>query len=187
LYLTIDEVVFDTASTIHLIKNEKLLTAITETEYPIVVNGIHANATGVRINMEISARFITAKKGQQTSSLRQRWWMQQRKILYDEKADRFTVQMKDSKKIYSFCRKKIPGSESKFYVCNVNTMISNVPTSHPAEEEALVTVAENMKKYTKREVMGAMASRELLAKLGYPSVENASAMLRDGTGFTVAP
>jgi hypothetical protein len=109
------------------------------------------------------------------------------KILYDEKADRFIVQMKDSKKIYSFCRKKIPGSESKFYVCNVNTMISNVPTSHPAEEESLVTVAENMKKYTKREVMGAMASRELLAKLGYPSFENASAMLRDGNGFTVAP
>jgi hypothetical protein len=73
-------------------------------------------------------------------------------------------------------------------VCNVKTMISNVPTSHPAEEEALVTtVADNMKKYTKREAMGAMASRELLAKLGYPSVENAIAMLRDGTGFTVTP
>ena len=192
VYLTIDEVVFDTASTIHLIKNEKLLTAITETENPIVVNGVQANATGVRIDKEgqfgdIGTVYFS-KNGSANILSMAALVDAKAKIRYDERANRFTVQMPHSKQIYSFCRKKIPGSESKFYVCNVKTMISNVPTSHPAEEEALVTtVADNMKKYTKREVMGAMASRELLAKLGYPSVENAIAMLRDGTGFTVTP
>jgi hypothetical protein len=39
----------------------------------------------------------------------------------------------------------------------------------------------------KREVMGARKARELLAKLGYPTFENAIAILRDGSGFDVTP
>ena len=192
VYLTIDEVVFDTGSTIHLIKNAKLLTQITETDNTIVVNGVQANATGVRINMQgqfgdIGTVYFS-KNGSANILSMAALVDAKAKIKYDEKANRFTVQMRNSKKIYSFCRKKIPGSESKFYVCDVNTMISTVPTDHPVNEDALVTTVEdNMKKYTKREVKGAMASRELLAKMGYPSVENAIAMLRDGTGFTVTP
>jgi hypothetical protein len=42
-----------------------------------------------------------------------------------------------------------------------------------------------MVRYTKREVLGARKARDLLARLGYPSVDNAIAMLRDGTGFDV--
>ena len=64
-------------------------------------------------------------------------------------------------------------------------MIDIVPTEHPAA--LMTTVANNLIQYTKREVIGAKKARELLAKLGYPSVENAIAMLRDGSGFDVTP
>lgn len=106
-------------------------------------------------------------------------------IEYNAKENRFTVQPKGSKTIYSFCRKKINSSESKFYVCYMRSMVDIIHTEHPI---ALVaTVADNLVRYTKREVIGAKKVRELLAKLGYPSVENAIGMLRDGSGFDVTP
>jgi hypothetical protein len=109
-------------------------------------------------------------------------------VKYDHDANRFAVQPKGSKTIYSFCRKQILGNESKFYVCNMDTMVDTVPTQHPSQEETLVTtVANNFFQYTKREVLGTKRARELLPRLGYPSVENAIAMLRDGTGFDVDP
>ena len=42
------------------------------------------------------------------------------------------------------------------------------------------TVADNLKLYTKREVMSARFARELIARMGYPSVEKAISMLRTG-------
>ena len=48
------------------------------------------------------------------------------------------------------------------------------------------TVTENLKRYTKREIESATRARKLLATMGYPSVEMAISMLRDGSGFDVS-
>jgi hypothetical protein len=65
-------------------------------------------------------------------------------------------------------------------------MIATTPTYHPRTELVMVaTVAENMRKYTKREVESAGAARELLARMGYPSVENAIVMIRGGDKMKV--
>ena len=40
-------------------------------------------------------------------------------------------------------------------------------------------------KYTKREVASAQRARELLARMGYPSVETAISMLQNGSNFDV--
>jgi hypothetical protein len=70
----------------------------------------------------------------------------------------------------------------------MDTMVDTVPTLHPSQEGTFVTtVADNLVHYTKREVLGAKRARELLPRPGYPSVENAIAMLRDGTVFDVTP
>ena len=54
-------------------------------------------------------------------------------------------------------------------------------------EHVLVsTVSENMRQFTKREVESARKARELLARMGYPSVDNAIAMLRTGNNFDVS-
>jgi Zinc knuckle len=50
--LSINDVVFDNGSTIHLIKNPKLLTEIQDTESPIIANGVQSDAEGVRINQQ---------------------------------------------------------------------------------------------------------------------------------------
>lgn len=98
-----------------------------------------------------------------------------------------TLRPRGSKRIYSFCRRNIPGSEGRFYVCDVNTMISSTETEHPVRGDfALVqTVSENIARYTKREVQSAQKARELLAKMGYPTVEMAVAMLREWSNFEV--
>lgn len=72
----------------------------------------------------------------------------------------------------------MPGSQSKFYVCRMG---------QSADDAFVTTVSDNLTRYTKRDVIGAKKARDLLARLGYPSVENAIAMLRDGTGFDVTP
>jgi hypothetical protein len=105
--------------------------------------------------------------------------------MYDRQSNKFTMQPKGSETIYSFTRRNIKGNESKLYVCNMGTSQRNDKQSNPMSFVA--TVANNMVRYTKREVMGARKARELLANLGYPTVENAIAILRDGSGFDVTP
>jgi hypothetical protein len=50
--LSIDDLVFDNGSTIHLIKNAKLLTEIAAKKNPIVVSGVQTDADGVRVSLE---------------------------------------------------------------------------------------------------------------------------------------
>jgi hypothetical protein len=47
------------------------------------------------------------------------------------------------------------------------------------------TVSENMQKYSKREVESAGGARELLARMGYPSVDNAIDMIRGSDNMKV--
>jgi hypothetical protein len=172
-----------------LIKNPRLLAKIGNAANPIIVNGVQAEASGVRVNLEGTLGDIGRvyfSKDASANILSMGTLVDARaKIEYKAKENRFTVQPKGSKVIYSFCRKKVNGNDSKFYVCNMGSMIDIVPTEHPAA--LMTTVANNLIQYTKREVIGAKKARELLAKLGYPSVENAIAMLRDGSGFDVTP
>ena len=49
----------------------------------------------------------------------------------------------------------------------------------------VATVASNMLKYSKREIESAANARELLARMGYPSVENAIVMIKGGDNMGV--
>ena len=48
------------------------------------------------------------------------------------------------------------------------------------------TVSANLTKYAKREVEQAGKARELLARMGYPSVDTALGTLRNGSDFSVS-
>ena len=54
------------------------------------------------------------------------------------------------------------------------------------EHVLVATVCENMRKFTKREIASAAAARGLLARMGYPPVEMAIAMIRGGNNFSVS-
>jgi Reverse transcriptase (RNA-dependent DNA polymerase) len=96
-------------------------------------------------------------------------------ISYDHTEQIFTLTPAGSSNVYRFSRQKVPGSEGRFFVCDMREMASAL----------VATVAENIARYTKREVAAAGKARELLARMGYPSVESAISMLKGGSNFDV--
>ena len=103
-------------------------------------------------------------------------------IRYHHQDNSFSVRPANSNNVYRFCPKKSEGKDSRFYVCDGRL----IAKSNQKEQTVLVqTVASNLAKYTKREVASAQRARELLARMGYPSVETAISMLRDGSNFDV--
>ena len=182
-------VLLDNQASVSIFCNRDLLTDVKKSDNQIVLNGVQANVKGVRVNEEgffkdVGKVYYSANSTANILSFAS-MVDDGAKIRYDHQG-RFTLQPKGSKNIYSFCRRKITGSEGRFYVCDVDTMVSARVTDHPSEESALVqTVSDNMKLYTKREVASARSARQLLARMGYPSVEEAISMLRDGSDFNV--
>jgi Reverse transcriptase (RNA-dependent DNA polymerase) len=198
-YVTSETVLFaghnlllDSGSSTNVICEESLLNkgSIRATKKGIVLNGVDKSSPGIKVNRigqlggigmvyfcpSAAANILSFAAMSDAGA----------DIRYNKKNERFTLQPKDSDLIYSFCRQDPQGAEGKFYVCDTRTMIAKKPTFHPRQEVAMVaTVSENMKKYTKREVESAGAARELLARMGYPSVENAIVMIKGGDNMRV--
>jgi Zinc knuckle len=186
-----NHVLLDNQASINIFCNSDLLTSVRKTEKEIILNGVQANTDGIRIDTvgdfaEVKNVYYSAEA---TANILSFAAMvdEGATIEYDHTANRFTLQPRDSDNIYSFRRRDIAGSEGRFYVCDVTHMVGTQPTLHRQLETAYVqTVAENLVKYTKREVEGAHRARELLSKMGYPSVQMAISMIRSGDNFNVS-
>ena len=181
-------VLLDNQASVCIFSNRDLLTDVKLSENQIVLNGVQSDAKGVRVNEEglfnEFGNVYYCEKATANILSFAALVDEGAQIRYNQRESRFTLQPKGSDIIYIFCRQRIPGSEGRFYVCDVRSMVSKRATSHPATEHALVqTVSDNLKLYTKREVTSAKNARELLTRMGYPSVEEAIAMLRDGSDF----
>ena len=98
-------------------------------------------------------------------------------IRYDHLSDCFTLQPKGSTRTYRFGRKRVVGSEGRFYFCDWRKV---------ERDRALVTtVTENLKAFTKREVEQARRAREMLARMGFPTAEQAMSIINCGSNFDV--
>lgn len=60
-----------------------------------------------------------------------------------------------------------------------------IKDQHSNERILIETEVDNLSKYTKREVEGAQRAREMLAKMGFPPVDQAIDIATRGVGFTV--
>ena len=175
-------VLLDNQASVNIFKNPHLLTNIRVADNGILLNGVQQSAAGVRVDQigdfnevgpvyfskEASANILSFAAMEDAGS----------KIRYDHSRAEFTLQPVNSSRIYIFKRQPMAGGEGRFFVCDMR--------DEPTHEVALVsTVAENMSRYTKREIASAAKARELLARMGYPSIENAVAMLRNGNNFEV--
>ena len=183
-------VLLNNQASVSIFSNRDLLTNVKLSDNQIVLNGVQSNAKGVRIDQEgqfNEIRNVYYSENATANILSFAAMVDEgAQIRYNQKDSRFTLQPKRSPNIYSFCRQSIPGSEGRFYACDVRSMVSNHATSHPTSEHALVqTVSDNMKLFTKREIASASNARDMIARMGYPSVEEAISMLRDGSNFTV--
>ena len=177
------DVVFDTGATVSFFKNPSLLTSIGKSQREIHVKGVQANAIGVTVNQE--GTFIDLGKVYYNANAAANILSMSALVdsgagvHYDPTTNSFSVKPANSDNTYQFARRNVGGSEGRFYICDARSMIRS-------EHVMIDTVIENLKRYTKREIESATRARKLLATMGYPSVEMAISMLRDGSGFDVS-
>ena len=191
-----DDVLLDSQASVNVFCNQQLLKNIRKSDRQVLLNGVQSGAKGVRITQEGDFGEVgkVYYSDQSTANILSYAVMidQGNKVKYDQRNDRFEMRPAGSKKVYSFCRKNIPGSEGRFYCCDVNTMVKGFATTYPlpidlpGPEHALIeTEFENKLKYTKCEVEGACKAREMLAKMGFPPVSKAIEIATSGINFTV--
>ena len=188
-----DDVLLDSQASVNVFCNPLLLKNVRKSDRQVILNGVQSKADGVKITLE--GDFDDVGKvyysDESTANILSPAVMvdQGNDIRYDRKFDRLELRPAGSKKIYSFCRKNVKGSEGRFYCCDLNTMVKRFATTYPDQhlsDHALVeTEQDNMSKYTKREVEGAQRAREMLAKMGFPPVSHAIDIVTRGVNFTV--
>ena len=71
--------------------------------------------------------------------------------------------------MYRFGRKHVVGSEGRFYSCDWREFMN--------DQAMVATVTENLRAYTKREVEHAKRAKEMLARMGFPTVEQAMSII----------
>jgi hypothetical protein len=184
-------VLLDNQASVNIFNNANLLTDIGKSQKTIVLNGVQNDASGVTVSREGTFRNVGRVYYSDRASaniLSMSAMVDSGAVVnYNQEANRFTMTPKGTTDIYSFSRMNVPGSEGKFFICDVRTMIGDEPRDHPGHEKAFIqTVSANLIKYTKREVEQAGKARELLARMGYPSVDTALGTLRNGSDFSVS-
>ena len=182
-------VLLDNQASINIFCNADLLTDIRRSKHGIMLNGVQAEAKSFRVNLEGDFGEIGPVYYSQLATANILSFAAMvdsgADIRYNHSDERFTLKPKGSRNIYSFCRRPVQGSEGRFYVCDIESMVKRVPTQHKEETILVNTVSDNMSRYTKREIASAAKARELLARMGYPPVEMAIAMVRGGNNFKV--
>ena len=163
-----DDVLLDSQASVKVFCNRALLNNVRKSDRNVVLNGVQSGAAEVKITQE--GDFNDVEKVYYSSEATANilsyavmvdggnW------VRYDQHNDRFLLRPVGSNVVYSFCRKNIPGSEGRFYCCNVNSMVNEHATTYPTDDRVLIeTETENMSRYTKRKIAGARKARNLLA------------------------
>lgn len=158
----------DNEASLNIFNNAELLTGIRKASKSIKVSGIQQ---GVDVSVDREGEF--GKFGTVFYSGSASANDAGAAVRYNHEEDYFTLQPKDSERIYCFGRRHVVGSEGRFYSCDWRDVES---------EAALVsTVVENTKAFTKREVERARRARELLARP--PTVDQAMSIVNAGSNF----
>ena len=176
------ELLLDTQASINIFGNIELLTNVRSAEKPISLSGIQAGAKAVKVDkignfQELGAVYYSEGAAANILSFASQV-NSGSKISYDSVADKFLLIPPAGKKRYTFKRKDVKGSENRFYICDVGATGS--------ETVLVQTVQDNLKLFTKREIGQAHKAREMLARMGYPSVRDAIDMVSSGANFEVS-
>ena len=141
------DVLLDNEASLNIFKNAELLTDVRKTERSINVSGIQQGG-GVCVNREGEfGEFGTVYNSGSASANILSFASQVdagATIRYDHLNDCFTLQPKGSTRTYRFGRKRVVGSEGRFYSCDRREV--------KLEKALVTTVVENLKAFTKREI-----------------------------------
>jgi hypothetical protein len=163
------ELLLDNQSSVDIVGNEDIITNKRRANKPITTSGIQLGASPAIVDTigdfdefgsvyysENSSANILSFASQVNAGAG---------INYDRLSDVFTLKRANGSNVYVFSRKNVAGSEGQFYVCDLRTMMMQ------HNERAMVqTVAENISKFTKREVGQPREARE---RMSFPSVPDA--------------
>ena len=174
------DVLLDNEASLNIFSNGDLLTGLRKSDKTINVGGIQLGK-GVTVNMEgdfgeLGRVFYSAAASANVLSFASQV-DSGAAVRYDHTGDYFTLQPRNSSSVHRFSRKDIPGSEGRFYSCDWREVIK--------ESAMVATVENNAKAFTKREIGQARKARELLARMGFPTVGHAIAILNSGSNFEV--
>ena len=140
-----DDVLLDSQASVNVFCNPLLLRNVRKSDRQVVLNGVQSKAEGVKIALEGDFGDVgkVYYSDESTANILSCAMMvdEGNDVRYNQQFDRFELRPANSKKIYSFCRKNIPGSEGRFYCCDVNTMVKRFATTYPeqpAPDHALV-------------------------------------------------
>ena len=195
------DVLLDNEASLNVFRNSDLVKNLRVSARTVTMHGVENNSNGVKVDLEgefneIGTVFVSEKASANILSFAAQV-DSGAEMSYDSKFDRFIMKPAGSDNCYSFGRKNISGSEGRFYCCDVRTMIGKEPTLYPepasfgispagAKHRALIqTIDENMKHFSKKDITRAKEARDMIAKMGFPSVDNAIRMVKSGSGFTV--
>lgn len=174
------DVLLDNEASLNIFSNSELLTGLRKTDKTINVGGIQLGE-GVEVNEEGDFGELGRVFFSEAASANILSFASQvdsgAAIRYDHDGDCFTLQPRDSSSVYRFGRKDKPGSEGRFYSCDWREVLK--------ESAMVATVERNAEAFTKREIEQARKARELLARMGFPSVGQAIAILNSGSNFDV--
>ena len=174
------DVLLDNEASLNIFNNAELLTGIRKAERSIKVGGIQLG-TSVTVDREgdfgelgtvfysgsASANILSFASQKDAGAT----------INYDNERDYFTLQPKGSERTYRFGRKQIEGSEGRFYSCDWREV--------DADTALVTTVAANSRAFSKREIEQARRAREMLARMGFPTVEQAMSIVNTGSNFEI--
>ena len=174
------DVLLDNEASLNIFSNLELLTDVRKSDKTVRVSGIE-QGSGVSVDREGNFGEFGTVYYSGAASVNILSFASQvdsgAEIRYDHVSDCFTLQPKGSTRTYRFGRKRVVGSEGRFYSCDWRGV---------DHDRALVTtVTKNLKSFTKREVEQARRAREMLARMGFPTVEQAMSIINCGSNFDV--
>ena len=187
---TRSHVLLDNQASVNIFCNPGLLSDIRKSRHAILLNGVQLGAAGVRVDQEgdfgdigpvyyssgATANILSFAAMADSGA----------EIRYDHEEGCFILRPAGSTATYRFSRQDLSGSTGRFYVCDASGMATHDQPRTVIERALVTTVEDNMRRFTKREIASAAAARELLARMGYPPVEMAIAMIRGGNNFSVS-
>ena len=174
------DVLLDNEASLNIFSNPSLLTDIRKARRSVKVSGIHL---GSEVNVdregefgELGTVFYSGSAAANILSFASQ--VDAGAIIrYDYEMDVFTLQPKGSNRTYRFGRKQVKGSEGRFYSCDWRDV--------EAEIAMVTTVAQNSQLFTKREIERARQARKLVARMGFPTVDQAMSIVNSGSNFDI--
>jgi len=176
-YICNSDIVLDTGGSVSIFREKKGFENVYECDNSIYITGISGDAAPLTTNLKASTVFGEVNFSTESmanvlsySEVKDRSY----KTWQDSSDDIFRVQMEEGGTTYLFRRR------AGVYVHNIHDR-RDIIHQKECNFVGVTTVTSNMLKYTKAEVKDAEKARELIRRLGYPSVAAAIKMISTGT------